>query len=111
MSRSSAPPPGVLPRATRRGFLRLAAASAALTALGQLRTLEALDRPVLVGPSRKSFIGKLLDRPVGDRRMGTAAAVAAAILLGAHIVRVHDVREMVEVARVSDAILNAGGPA
>ncbi len=86
-------------------------ASHSLTALGQLRALEALDRPVLVGPSRKSFIGTLLDRPVGDRRMGTAAAVAAAILLGAHIVRVHDVRERVEVARVSDAILNAGGPA
>jgi len=86
-------------------------ASHSLEALGRLQALEALDRPVLVGPSRKSFIGKVLDRPLDDRRMGTAAAVAATILLGAHIVRVHDVREMVEVARVSDAIVDAGAQA
>lgn len=82
-----------------------------LEALGRLSDLEALDRPVLVGPSRKSFIGKVLDAPVGGRLMGTAAAVAAAVVMGAHIVRVHDVREMVEVVRVSDAILSAGAAA
>jgi dihydropteroate synthase len=66
--------------------------------------MEALDRPLLVGPSRKSFIGKVLDLPADRRLMGTAAAVAACVLRGAHIVRVHDVHEMVEVVRVADAI-------
>jgi dihydropteroate synthase len=75
-----------------------------LEALRRLPELGALDRPVLVGPSRKSFIGKLLDLPVERRLMGTAAAVASAVLLGAHVVRVHDVREMVEVVRVADAV-------
>jgi dihydropteroate synthase len=60
---------------------------------------------VLVGPSRKSFIGKTLDLPVEARIWGTAAAVAAAVLGGAHIVRVHDVSEMVQVSRVCDALL------
>ena len=74
--------------------------------LRRLPELAALDRPVLVGPSRKSFIGRVL-RPArsGERLMGTAAAVAACVLGGAHVVRVHDVREMVQVARVCDAIL------
>ena len=75
-----------------------------LAALRRLAEMEALDRPVLVGPSRKSFIGAVLDLPVEGRLMGTAAAVAACVLLGAHVVRVHDVREMVEVVRVADAI-------
>jgi dihydropteroate synthase len=75
-----------------------------LAALRRLEELAVLDRPVLVGPSRKSFIGKVLDLPVERRLMGTAAAVAACVLLGAHVVRVHDVREMVEVVRVADAI-------
>jgi dihydropteroate synthase len=64
---------------------------------------------VLVGPSRKRFIGRVLDLPVGERLMGTAAAVAASVLGGAHLVRVHDVKEMVQVARLCDAILAAGG--
>jgi dihydropteroate synthase len=84
------------------GFSKDAAHS--LEALRRLPELEALDRPVLVGPSRKSFIGKLLDLPVERRLMGTAAAVAACVLKGAHLVRVHDVREMVEVVRVADAV-------
>jgi dihydropteroate synthase len=75
-----------------------------LEVLRRLPELAALGRPVLVGPSRKSFIGRVLERPAGERLMGTAAAVAASILGGAHIVRVHDVREMVDVARVCDAI-------
>jgi dihydropteroate synthase len=75
-----------------------------LEALRRLGEMEALDRPLLVGPSRKSFIGKLLDLPVERRLMGTAAAVAACVLRGAHVVRVHDVREMVEVVRVADAL-------
>jgi dihydropteroate synthase len=75
-----------------------------LETVRRLGELDALDRPVLVGPSRKSFIGKVLDLPVDRRLMGTAAAVAACVLGGAHVVRVHDVREMVEVVRVADAI-------
>ena len=76
-----------------------------LEVLRRLPELRALDRPILVGPSRKSFIGKVLDVAVGERLMGTAAAVAASVLGGAHLVRVHDVAEMVQVARLCDAIL------
>jgi dihydropteroate synthase len=78
-----------------------------LEALARLGELVTLDRPVLVGPSRKSFLGKVLDLPAGERLFGTAAAVAACVLGGAHIVRVHDVKEMVQVVKVSDAILAA----
>jgi dihydropteroate synthase len=65
------------------------------------------EKPLLLGPSRKSFIGKVLgDLPVRSRLEGTAAAVAAGILKGAHIIRVHDVKEMVRVVRLTDAIKN-----
>ncbi len=80
-----------------------------LEALRRLGELHALGRPILVGPSRKSFIGKVLDLPASERLFGTAAAVAACVLLGAHVVRVHDVKEMTQVVRVCDAIL--GGAA
>ena len=82
-----------------------------LEVLRHLPDLGELGRPLLVGPSRKSFIGKVLDLPVGERLMGTAAAVAACVLGGAHVVRVHDVREMVQVTRLCDAIVSAGVPA
>jgi dihydropteroate synthase len=82
-----------------------------LEALAALSALHVLERPLLVGPSRKSFIGKTLELPVGERLWGTAAAVAACVLQGAHIVRVHDVVEMSQVARLCDAILAAGAPA
>lgn len=76
--------------------------------LARLDTLAALDRPVLSGPSRKSFLKAALgDREPADREWGTAAAVAASIIFGAHVVRVHGVRNMVEVARVTDAIRQA----
>jgi dihydropteroate synthase len=75
-----------------------------LETLRRLPELATLDRPLLVGPSRKSFIGRVLDLPVERRLLGTAGAVAACVMLGAHLVRVHDVREMVEVVRVCDAI-------
>jgi dihydropteroate synthase len=88
------------------GFSKDAAHS--LEALRRLPELQALDRPILVGPSRKSFIGRVLDLPVERRLMGTAAAVATCVMLGAHVVRVHDVREMVEVVRVCDAIRGEG---
>lgn len=80
-----------------------------LEAMRRLPELQSLGCPVLVGPSRKSFLGKVLDLPVGERLFGTAAAVAVAVLGGAHLVRVHDVREMVQVVRVCDAVLAAGG--
>ena len=74
--------------------------------LARLPQLAAsLGRPVLVGPSRKSFMRTALgERPAAERDWGTAASVAAAVLLGAHIVRIHAVREMVDVVRVADAI-------
>ncbi len=75
-----------------------------LEMLRRLPELAALDRPILVGPSRKSFIGTVLGTPVGERLMGTAGAVAACVLAGAHVVRVHDVAPMVQVARLADAI-------
>jgi dihydropteroate synthase len=79
-------------------------------AADNLMLLRRIDRlakfrlPILVGASRKSFIGKALDLPVEERLVGSLACVAAAILRGAHIVRVHDVRESVQVARMCDAI-------
>jgi len=88
------------------GFSKDAAHS--LEALRRLDELVALDRPVLVGPSRKSFIGRVLGGDAAGRLMGTAAAVAASVLLGAHLVRVHDVREIVQVVRVADAIRGDG---
>lgn len=82
-----------------------------LETLRRLPELDALERPIVVGPSRKSFIGRVLDLPVERRLMGTAAAVAACVMAGAHVVRVHDVREMVEVVRVCDAIRGPAGRA
>jgi len=72
----------------------------------------ALDRPVLVGPSRKSFMrGAVGGRPAAERDWGTAAAVTAAVLAGAHIVRVHAVAEMTQVVRVAEEIRRAAdGP-
>ena len=67
-----------------------------------------LGRPVLVGPSRKRFIGAILDLPEDERVEGTAGAVAWLVARGAHIVRVHDVKEMLRVVRVVDAIARAG---
>jgi dihydropteroate synthase len=69
----------------------------------------ALDRPVLVGPSRKSFMRAATgDRPAPQRDWGTAAAVTAAVLAGAHIVRVHAVAEMAQVVRVAEEIRRGG---
>jgi dihydropteroate synthase len=80
-------------------------------ALARLAELVRLDRPLLVGPSRKSFLRAALgDVPAGRREWGTAAAVAAAVLLGAHVVRVHDVGEMVQVVRVADEIRRYAAP-
>lgn len=63
---------------------------------------------ILVGPSRKSFLGAVLDLPVGERLEGTLAAVTAAVLAGAHVVRVHDVRAVRRAVVVADAVRAAG---
>ncbi|HEX9742205.1 MAG TPA: dihydropteroate synthase [Nitrospiraceae bacterium] len=75
-----------------------------LILLDRLDAFQTLGRPILVGVSRKAFIGEVLGRRAGDRLLGTAAAVAAAVLRGAGVVRVHDVRAMQDVVRVIDAI-------
>ena len=77
-----------------------------LAIINHLERFESFGLPLMIGTSRKNFIGRLTGRPEGERLSGTAASVAAAILRGAHIVRVHDVKQMVEVARVADAILD-----
>ena len=76
-----------------------------LEIIRRLKEFQRLGYPILVGPSRKSFIGKILDLPVGERLEGTAAAVAASIMKGADIVRVHDVKQMKRVVTVVDAIV------
>jgi dihydropteroate synthase len=76
-----------------------------LEILNRLGALKSLGRPVLVGLSRKRFIGKILKAEVRQRAWGTAAAASIAIASGADILRVHDVKEMAQVAKVSDAIV------
>jgi len=76
-----------------------------LEVINRLHEFALLEKPVLVGPSRKAFIGSVLgDIPPSERIFGTAATVTAAVLKGANIVRVHDVREMAMVVRVADAV-------
>lgn len=78
-----------------------------LRIIRNLDFLKELDCPILVGPSRKSFIGTILEEDVDGRLWGTAAAVACAVLAGAHMVRVHDVAAMKSVAKVADALAQA----
>lgn len=77
----------------------------ALRMLRRLGELRALGRPILIGTSRKSMIGTVLNLPVEERLEGTAATVAISIANGADIVRVHDVRAMARVAHMTDAIV------
>jgi dihydropteroate synthase len=85
------------------GFAKKAAHS--LAVIAGLDRLTALDRPILAGPSRKSYLKDALgDRSASEREWGTAAAVAACVLSGAHIVRVHGVNAMTDVVRVADRI-------
>jgi dihydropteroate synthase len=72
--------------------------------INNLEELKALGLPIMIGPSRKSFIGKITGGDPAARIEGTAATVAAAILKGCHIVRVHDVAFMKKVAAITDAI-------
>jgi dihydropteroate synthase len=78
--------------------------------LRNLAEFRSLGRPVLVGVSRKAFIGRETGDPPAERLEGTAAAVAAAVLNGAAVVRVHDVRAMKKVAVVADAVRRGGSP-
>jgi dihydropteroate synthase len=79
-----------------------------LQVLKYLSEITGLGYPVLLGTSRKSVIGKVLDLPVDEREEGTAATVAYGITRGARIVRVHDVLAMSRVARMTDAMLRGG---
>jgi dihydropteroate synthase len=79
-----------------------------LTLLKRLDALRSLGKPILVGPSRKSFIGTLLEQlPPAERLEGTLAACVMAVLAGAHIVRVHDVAAVRRAVRVAEAIRDA----
>ena len=81
-----------------------------LEVLRRLGKIRDLGYPLLVGASRKSTIGRVLDLPVGQRVEGTAAAVSQSISGGADIVRVHDVQHMVRVSRMTDAIVRGWRP-
>ncbi len=85
------------------GFGKTAAQNLAI--IRRLAELKVLGQPILLGTSRKSFIGLSLDLPENERLEGTAATVALGIAGGADIIRVHDVKEMARVARMSDAIV------
>jgi dihydropteroate synthase len=87
------------------GFAKTADQS--VTLLAHLEALRKLARPLLVGPSRKSFIGALTGAPVGDRLPGTLAAVTACVLAGVEVVRVHDVAAARQAAAVAAAIRGA----
>jgi len=75
----------------------------------RLDELKVLGRPILLGTSRKSMIGLILDLPPEQRLEGTAASIAIGIARGADIIRVHDVKEMIRVCRMSDAIIRGRG--
>jgi dihydropteroate synthase len=80
-----------------------------LLLLRDLGALRALDRPILLGASRKSTIGRVLDLPVEERLEGTLATTALGIAAGADVVRVHDVRANLRAARMADAVVRGGG--
>ena len=90
------------------GFAKQAAHS--MTALAAIDAFAALGRPILTGPSRKSFLTSAVGpRPPSERDWATAAAVTASVLAGVHIVRVHRTAEMIQVVRVADEIRKAAG--
>jgi dihydropteroate synthase len=90
------------------GFAKRAKHSSQM--LATLQTLHALGQPLVVGVSRKSFLRRAIgDREPDDREWATAAAVTAAVLAGAHVVRVHGVPAMVDVVRVADMLRRDAG--
>ncbi len=78
-----------------------------LEILNHLQDFSKLGMPILIGSSRKSFIGKILNHEPEDRLYGTLASVVAAVINGAHIVRVHDIKPTKEALLITDAILNS----
>lgn len=79
-----------------------------LEIIKRLKDFEGFEKPILLGPSRKAFIGKLLgDAPTDERLEGTASAIAIGIFNSANIIRVHDVKEMVRVAKIADGVFRA----
>ena len=80
-----------------------------LKLIGSLRRFKVLDKPVLIGVSRKSFIGRILDLDAEERLEGSLAAGVAGVINGADILRVHDVRATVRAVRIAHAIREAGG--
>jgi len=75
-----------------------------LTLLAHLHQLHDVGQPLVVGLSNKSFIGQVLEKPISGRMMGTAAAVAVAVMNGANVIRVHDVGVMADVVKMAGAI-------
>ena len=80
-----------------------------LSLIKHLEVFKELRCPILIGPSRKSFIGEMLRQPVDERIEGTAAIVAVAVMKGANIIRVHDVKVMKTIVRMVDAIKTVNG--
>ena len=72
--------------------------------MGKLDSFKGLGKAILVGPSRKAFIGNILDLPVEERMEGSLAASVVAVLKGVDILRVHDVKETVRVIKITEAI-------
>ena len=82
-----------------------------LEVLGRLGELQSLGRPILVGPSRKSFIGEVTGLPVAERLIGTSAACAIAVVNGARMVRVHEVKSVLPALRIAEAVRDGKGDA
>jgi dihydropteroate synthase len=78
-----------------------------VTLLNHLDAFQTLGRPIVVGVSRKAFLGKILGRSIDERLMGTAGAVAVAIMKGARVVRVHDVAPIRDVVKIVEAIMSS----
>lgn len=78
-----------------------------LRIINGLEKLKVLQRPILIGTSRKSFIGKITGKEAGERLLGTAITSALAIINGANMIRVHDIKEMVDAARMADSLKGA----
>ena len=78
-----------------------------VTLLNHLGAFQTLGRPIVVGVSRKAFLGKILGRTIDERLMGTAGAVAIAIMKGARVVRVHDVAPIRDVVKIVEAIMSS----
>jgi dihydropteroate synthase len=75
-----------------------------LTIMRELPQFSSLERPILLGTSRKAFIGHILGKEVHERETGSMATIAAGVMKGAHIVRVHNVKKSVETVKIIDAI-------